>query len=307
MSTYAGRDAATDQLVDFIAGGVPTNRGGESGGNYNAVIGDAGATEDLSQKTLAEIYALQDQLRAAGRPSSAIGRYQIIKSTLSGLQDKLKLPDDTKFTPELQDRLAVELMVGRGYSSWWKGTMTDEDFAHGLSLEWASLPDPANGGKSHYDGVGPNHASTTLEAVYAALTAARAVIPGAAQPAPERPPSAPAGADDSDVTRELNRRELDRVKATYGTPGNDDVSAGASASQATAAPAKMAPGVAVGYAGFGISALAGTIQFLWPLLHGQMPMAPSDLQAANLAGLLFGLGGGVQHVYQSWQQRRGNR
>ena len=70
-----------------------------------------------------------------------------------------------KFTPVLQDHLGLALLVGRDYPKWWTGAITDRQFAHNISLEWASLPDPENGGKSHYDGVGPNHASTTLDDV----------------------------------------------------------------------------------------------------------------------------------------------
>jgi muramidase (phage lysozyme) len=191
MSTYRGVDDCTDIILDFIAGGVPGNPSGESDGNYNAVIGDAGASDDLGAKTITDIYALMDARLAAGMPSTAIGRYQIIRATLKASLAALSLGDDVKFTPELQDHLAVKLMVGRGYSSWFKDAITDEEFAHGLSLEWASLPDPGNGGKSHYDGVGPNHASTSLAVVYAMLGKARAARAAPAAPALPAAPTVP--------------------------------------------------------------------------------------------------------------------
>ncbi len=189
VSTYKN-DLCTDIILDFIAGGVPGNPSGESGGNYNAVIGDAHATADLGAMTLDGIYGLMATLVAAGKPSSATGRYQIIHDTLKGLQASQKLTNDTLFTPELQDKLAVALMVGRGYSKWWTGAMTDADFAHGLSMEWASLPDPQNGGKSHYDGDSAgNHASTTLPHVYEILQRARAAqpVPQPGVPMPDTP------------------------------------------------------------------------------------------------------------------------
>lgn len=170
-------DPCTSLILDFIASH-------ESTGNYNAVIGDAHATDDLSRLALAGIYRLQDQLVASGRPSSAVGRYQIIKATLLALQTRLKLGNDELFTPELQDRLAVQLLIQRGYPAWWRGEIDDREFAHRLSMEWASLPDPEKGGKSHYDGVGPNHAGTTLAVEYAMLRSARALIPSA--PAPDQ-------------------------------------------------------------------------------------------------------------------------
>lgn len=176
MSTYKGTDDCTDILLDFLAGapGVAGNPSGESRGNYNAVIGNADATDDLSAKTLTEIYALMDELLAAGRPSTAVGRYQIIRRTMEALQAKLAFDDDTLFTPQVQDTMAWHLMIGRGYPAWWRGHMTDAEFMHGLSCEWASLPDPERGGASHYDGVGQNHAGTTLANFEAALQAARA-------------------------------------------------------------------------------------------------------------------------------------
>lgn len=82
----------------------------------------------------------------------------------------------------MQDNLALRLLNGRGYGAWRAGTINDVEFAHRLSMEWASLPDPVNGGKSHYDGDSAgNHASCTLDAVYAMLKAAKA---GGAVPHP---------------------------------------------------------------------------------------------------------------------------
>lgn len=204
---YAGTDPCTDQILDFIAGGVPGNRWGESGGNYNAVIGDARASDDLSLYTLSGIYALQDSLVARGRPSTAIGRYQFLKGTLRELQEQRGLPNSARFTPGLQDMLALDLLIRRGYRRWWRGEITDREFAHNLSLEWASLPDPENDPNpniaddelSHYAGdrAGNSH-STTLSAVYAMLNAARAAMPAAAagtpltaEGGPMLPPSAP--------------------------------------------------------------------------------------------------------------------
>jgi muramidase (phage lysozyme) len=186
LSTYKGKDDCTDIILDMIAVH-------ESNGNYNALIGNANSKADLSRYTLAEIYELMKKLLTIGEPSTAIGRYQIIKATLRTLQTKKGLPDTTKFTPELQDQLAVSLMVGRGYPAWWDGRITDAEFLHGLSCEWASLPDPNANGKSHYDGVGPNHAGTTLAWVYAALRRAKGAErhPPATTP-PQTPPPVPA-------------------------------------------------------------------------------------------------------------------
>jgi len=179
-------------ILDFIAGGVPDNPSGESLGKYNAVIGNANSQDDLSARTIDQICGqggLMDQLLADGEPSTAVGRYQIIRKTLQTLKKNLNIAGSTRFTPDLQDRLGLALMVGRGYQKWWTGAISDRQFAHNISLEWASLPDPENGGKSHYDGVGPNHASTSLDKVLTMLQKARAE-----QPQQAAAPAGPAGA-----------------------------------------------------------------------------------------------------------------
>ena len=171
MSTLRQNDQTSDILLDFIAGG-------ESGGNFNAVIGSAHSTNDLGQLDLAGIYVLMANLLHKGEPSTAIGRYQFIRATLQSLAKALPL--DTKFTPALQDQLAIDLLnTACHYQNWRRGTISDEGFAHLLSCQWASLPDPQNGGKSHYDHVGPNHAGTSLAAVYAMLVRAKAALRGA--------------------------------------------------------------------------------------------------------------------------------
>jgi len=186
MSTYADKDTCTDILLELIVVH-------ESRGNYNATIGDINASDDLSKKTIDEIYTLMDRRLAAGMPSTAIGRYQIIRKTLSSLQASKNLPGSTLFTQELQDNLAVSLMIGRGYSKWRTGAMADEEFAHQLSKEWASLPDPRNGGKSHYDGdAAGNHAGAPLSWLYDGIARARVATKVAVPAKPWTSPSMPA-------------------------------------------------------------------------------------------------------------------
>jgi hypothetical protein len=188
MSTYKGTDDCTDIVLDFITGGASGdelgNPIGESDGNYCAYFGCVDSTVDLCSMTLAEIYRYQDGMLAADPRSTAIGRYQFLRGTLQNLQAQEGLSSTAIFTEELQDRLGVDLLVARGYSRWWAGDLSDEDFAHNLSCEWASLPDPQNDGKSHYDGdEAGNHASCSLPSVYAMLGAARAEM----APDPEPP------------------------------------------------------------------------------------------------------------------------
>jgi conjugal transfer mating pair stabilization protein TraG len=166
MMKASTADPKANSLLDFIA--IK-----ESNGNYNIMIG-GDAVDDFSTYSIGDVYDLQQQLLSQGKPSSAVGRYQFVRATLEAMVKQAGLSVDDKFTPEVQDHLAYIDLVNHGYKLWLAGSKSDEDFAHSLSCEWASLPDPQNGGKSHYDGVGPNHAGQTLEAVYAALAASRA-------------------------------------------------------------------------------------------------------------------------------------
>jgi len=197
MSTYKTSDPTTNIILDFISGGVPGNPNGESSGNYNAYFGNPLSRTALTKKTLTEIYAFQSQMLARDPRSTAIGRYQFLRDTLQGLQKKAQLSATAVFTAELQDQLAVELLKECGYQTWWRGRISDETFAHHISTKWASLPDPENDGRSHYDGdaVG-NRALTTLTAVYAMLAAARAAkdVPAPMPPAPAPAPPEPAPA-----------------------------------------------------------------------------------------------------------------
>lgn len=189
MSTYANSDPCTDIILDFIAGGLWGDRLGnpigESNGNYNAYFGHVTGPYDFATYTLDRVYGFQSQMLKNDPRSTALGRYQFLRRTLQMLQAKHALPGSTLFTPELQDRFGVDLLIGRGYPAWWTGRLTDPEFAHNLSLEWASLPDPRNYGKSAYDREpgSLNHASVPLDKlgpdndVYDMLSKARAVKP----------------------------------------------------------------------------------------------------------------------------------
>lgn len=177
MSTYKGVDDCTDTILDFIRGGTPDHPSGEAGGNYNAYFGHVRSTVMLTEKTLDQIYQFQGEMLLNDPRSTAVGGYQFLRRTLRGLQQRKGLPGSALFSARLQDELAVVLLVGRGYSAWWRGVLSAEDFAHGMALEWASLPDPFNGGRSAYDGDGVNSTDTTLAKVYAMLSRAYNVKP----------------------------------------------------------------------------------------------------------------------------------
>lgn len=140
----------------------------ESNGNYNATFGNANSTVDLSKFTVNQIIARQlYNTRVLGMPSSAVGKYQFIRKTLTNLRDQFGAGNE-KFTPELQDKFGMALLNGRGYQEFRAGKISQRQFALRLSQEWASLPDPRTG-RSYYAGDGLNAAGTSPQRVYAAL------------------------------------------------------------------------------------------------------------------------------------------
>jgi len=148
-------------LLDLIA--VP-----ESRGNYNAWYGNAEQDRvDLSGLTVNEIRDLQNDLvRSNG--GSAIGRYQLLDDTLEGLIDRMGLTGHERFTPELQDQMALELARDAGMEGWVGGRISDERFAQNLSEIWAGLPRDASN-QSHYEGLQGNQATVDWHTVVGTL------------------------------------------------------------------------------------------------------------------------------------------
>lgn len=162
-------------LLDFIAKL-------ESNGDYDTVY--AHKYSDLPRKiTDMRLDEIHDHQHAHGKRygSSAFGRYQFIRQTLLRLRKKLGMPDHMQFTPALQDDLAYQLLIERGFLKWLDGHISTEKFAHNLAKEWASVPVLRKGkgahrviqrGESYYAGDGLNHslvAADEFETVLARL------------------------------------------------------------------------------------------------------------------------------------------
>lgn len=166
----AGLAGDAKSILDFVA--RP-----ESGGNYNAFLGNAkNQTVDLTNMTLNEVMDFQRQMVRQGKESGAVGRYQIIGSTLQGLIKEMKLdPATTKFTAETQDKMAMQLLERRGYAQWKAGNLSDEEFANRIAQEWAGVPvvTGRKAGSSFYAGVGSNKAGVSSSAFLSAIKSAR--------------------------------------------------------------------------------------------------------------------------------------
>ncbi|WP_110753227.1 hypothetical protein [Phyllobacterium leguminum] len=137
---------------------------------YNETLGYGaytGGDRDLVNMTLDDIDYLQTAMLAHPKNklnSSALGRYQIVRTTLRKLKSSLKLVSTTRFDASLQDRLACYLMAGRGFDRWLASNMTLDALIVALSKEWASLP--TTSGRGYYYG---QNAAVTVAEVRAAL------------------------------------------------------------------------------------------------------------------------------------------
>ena len=160
ISRYASSD---NPLLEVIAAK-------ESNGNYNIVYG--GRNVNLTGMTINQVLAWQDNFVDNGSPSSAAGKYQIIRKTLRGLKESMGLSGNELFDEEMQDRMAIKLLEGRGYNDYLAGKIDDATFMRRISQEWASMPKDA-GGRSYYAGDGLNKAHETPENLIAAMRLTR--------------------------------------------------------------------------------------------------------------------------------------
>lgn len=178
LGVYASYMSNTDRsinpsafapLLDLIAKG-------ESNGNYNAYFGNArNDTIEFTSMSVAEVQEWQKDYVANGSPSSAVGRYQTISTTLSGLVDQLGIDPSEKFDKAMQDRMAIALLERRGARDYVNNRITREEFAANLAKEWAALPKVLgdNPSKSYYASDGLNKSRVAVSDVLRTLERVR--------------------------------------------------------------------------------------------------------------------------------------
>lgn len=161
--------AAFRPLLDLIARV-------ESNGNYNAYFGNAGnRSVDFTSMTVDEVLAWQKEYVAQGSASSAVGRYQIINTTLLSLIDQLGIQPSERFDEKMQDRMAVALLERRGAREYINNKITREEFAANLAKEWAALPKVVgeNPNESYYASDGLNKSRVAVSDVLRTLERVR--------------------------------------------------------------------------------------------------------------------------------------
>ena len=170
----------TESLVEMLQRGESARRGYNDYNRYAPRQGGPGHFRgpdepiDFSQMTLDEIRA--NQQRGWNHPDKlhAVGRYQIIGTTLQGAMDSMGLSGSERFTPQMQDRILANYLL-RDKQPAIEAYITGQPGATlrgaqiGMANEWASVAHP-DSGRSVYPN---NHVGITAQQSAAALRGAR--------------------------------------------------------------------------------------------------------------------------------------
>ncbi len=109
--------------------------------------------------TLGEIY---DWIAATPGQPHAIGRYQFIPATLRRVAERRGYGPGARFSPEVQDALALVLLEEAGLTAFRGGALDRRAFMGRLARIWAGLPLP--NGRSYYEGHAGNRATMSWDA-----------------------------------------------------------------------------------------------------------------------------------------------
>lgn len=154
---YESGTATAQTLMEFI-------RLHEAGGSYDVAwnhqtVVYKGEVRQPTDMTVGEVLDWQENYCRAA--SCAIGGYQFMDFTLREYAHKAGVSLDTQFTPEIQDKIALTILVEkRGMGDYLDGKISPESFINKLAHEWAILPKDQNGGA--YDHTALNKANTGL-------------------------------------------------------------------------------------------------------------------------------------------------
>lgn len=130
--------------------------GTDKGRGYNETLGYGaytGGDVNLVGMTLGEIDKLQTKMLRHPKnkfKSSALGRYQIVRTTLRTIKATLGLADTVKFNELTQDQMGCFLLGQRGVDKYLAGRLKEDTLINNLAKEWASFPTTEN--KGYYAG-----------------------------------------------------------------------------------------------------------------------------------------------------------
>ena len=163
-------DGPTQDLLDRIALGEGADprklkaqdKYGIGSTEYDMVYGYGSALapdKPVTEMTMKELEAYQRKLIAAtkgkvkgtNKGTSAVGKYQVIKTSLFGgngtaanpqkdsWADKLGLTEDTIYTPAIQEKIGFLALKEAGYNSYIKGERSQDSFQNKIANIWASV------------------------------------------------------------------------------------------------------------------------------------------------------------------------
>lgn len=157
------------KLLDFVAKGEAAR-----GGDPYASVFPSRIIPEILQMSLDQIFEFQAHRTRSrrngglGLESSAVGRYQFIRSTLTEVVNATGIPRSTRYNASCQDYLIIKrLEITRRLNEWKNEAISDQAFCLHLAREFASIPVPittsgarrtVNPGESFYAGVGSNRA-----------------------------------------------------------------------------------------------------------------------------------------------------
>lgn len=184
------RKSNTTNFIDWV-GEADAGKSLDKGG-LSVVYGQRNHGLDLTKMTVGEVREKQktwkaDNIKRGLGSSAAAGAYQVMDYTFDELLANGVVDKNDKFDMDTQRKIGKHLATqkaGRKPVRDWlsakkkmeSGEMSRAEYeqyrrkaAVSLSGEWAALPDPNRGGRSHYAGDGINGATRTLEETYDAM------------------------------------------------------------------------------------------------------------------------------------------
>ena len=176
-------DDATQSLLDRIAWGegaepvkLATQEKHGIGTTPYDMVYDYGNTlapsKPVSEMTLKELYDFQTKLIAAtkgkvkgtDKGTSAVGKYQVVRTSLFGeggtaekpsknsWANKLNLKADTIYTPEIQEKIGMLALTEAGYNTFIRGKRSRNSFHNKIANIWASVA-KADGSDKYGQGI----------------------------------------------------------------------------------------------------------------------------------------------------------
>lgn len=174
-SVVVGAKNIGASLSAIIAGGE-SGKEGYDAYNRGTGLGSTGH-RDISKMSLDEIAQAQKLDKSDTNRLMAVGKYQMMPSTLAEGAKALGLKGDTKFDADTQEKLYADYLVGKKrpqIKDYITGKTTDSTAAQvAMAQEWRSVADPRTGATYADKGAAGNKASITADQSKAAMDAAK--------------------------------------------------------------------------------------------------------------------------------------